>query len=86
MQRCGLYDRGSIPGSSKEGIFFFLDASILALGPIHSPIQWIPGALSSGVMLLGREADHSPPPSAEVKCCAKLHLHFPIRLSAMVHS
>jgi hypothetical protein len=31
------------------------------------PIQWIPGALSPGVKLQEREADHSPPASAEVK-------------------
>jgi len=32
-----------------------------------APIQWIRGALSSGVKRPGREADHSPPSSAEVK-------------------
>jgi hypothetical protein len=31
------------------------------------PIQWVPGALSLWVKRLGREADHSPPISAEVK-------------------
>jgi len=31
------------------------------------PIQWVPVALSLGVKRLGREADHSPPSSAEVK-------------------
>jgi len=30
-------------------------------------IQWMPGALSLGVERPGREADHSPPSSAEVK-------------------
>ena len=29
--------------------------STLALGPTHSPIQWVPGALFPE---LGREADH----------------------------
>jgi hypothetical protein len=38
-----------------------------ALGPIHTPIQWVPGALSLGVKRPGREADHSPPSSAQVK-------------------
>jgi len=33
----------------------------------HPPIQWVPGALSLGVKRSGREADHSPPSSAEVK-------------------
>jgi hypothetical protein len=37
------------------------------VGPTHPPIQWVPGALSLGVKLPGREADHSPPSSAEVK-------------------
>jgi hypothetical protein len=32
-----------------------------------SSIQWVPGALSLGVKRPGREADHSPPSSAEVK-------------------
>jgi hypothetical protein len=31
------------------------------------PIQWVTGALSVGVELQGREADHSPPSSAEIK-------------------
>jgi hypothetical protein len=37
------------------------------LGPTQPPIQWVPGALSAGVKWPGREADHSPPKSAEVK-------------------
>jgi hypothetical protein len=31
------------------------------------PIQWVPGDLSLGVKRPGREADHSPPSSAEVE-------------------
>jgi hypothetical protein len=38
-----------------------------ALGLNQPPIQWVTGALSSGVELQGREADHSPPASAEFK-------------------
>jgi hypothetical protein len=38
-----------------------------ALGPIQPPVQWVPGALSLGVKWPGREADHSPLSSAEVK-------------------
>jgi hypothetical protein len=38
-----------------------------ALGSTQPPIQWVPGALSLGVKRSGREADHSPPTSAEVK-------------------
>jgi hypothetical protein len=29
------------------------------------PIQWVPGAISPGVKWPKREADHSPPASAE---------------------
>jgi hypothetical protein len=39
----------------------------MALGPSQPPIQWVLGALSLGIKQLGHEADHSPPPSAEVK-------------------
>jgi hypothetical protein len=33
---------------------------------VERPIQWVPGALSLGIKRPGREADHSPPSSAEV--------------------
>jgi hypothetical protein len=36
-------------------------------GPTQPPIQWVPGALSLGLKRPGRESDHSPPFSAEVK-------------------
>jgi hypothetical protein len=42
-------------------------ASVPALEPTQYPIQWVPEALSPGVKRSGREADHSPPSSAEVK-------------------
>jgi hypothetical protein len=35
--------------------------------PAQSPIQWVPEALSPGVKQPEREADYSPPTSAEVK-------------------
>jgi hypothetical protein len=38
-----------------------------ALGPTQPLIQWVRGALSLGVKRPGREADHSPPSSAEFK-------------------
>jgi hypothetical protein len=37
------------------------------LGPTQPPIQWVPGATSPGIKRPGREADQSPPTSAEVK-------------------
>jgi hypothetical protein len=49
------------------GIFLFITASRTALGSTQPPIQRVPGALSLGVERPGREADHSPPSSAEVK-------------------
>jgi len=36
------------------------------LAPTQPPIQWVPGGLSLQVKRPGREADHSPPSSAEV--------------------
>jgi hypothetical protein len=61
----GLGDRrfGSQEGL---GIFIFTTASRLALRP-SAPIQWVPGVLFLGVKRPGREADRSPPSSAEVK-------------------
>jgi hypothetical protein len=38
----------------------------MALGSTQPPIQRVPGALSLGVKRPGREADRSPPSSAEV--------------------
>jgi hypothetical protein len=42
-------------------------SSTPAMESTKLPIQWAPGALSTGVKLPGREANHSPPTSAEVK-------------------
>jgi hypothetical protein len=53
----------------------FTTASRMALEPTQPPIQWVPGALSLGVKRLGREADYSPPSSAEVKEWVELYLH-----------
>jgi hypothetical protein len=62
----GLDDRGF---ESQQGleIFLFTTAARTALGPTQPPIQWVlSGAVSLGVKRPGREADHSPPSSAEV--------------------
>jgi hypothetical protein len=56
----GLDGRVSIPGRGK--ILLFSIATRPDLGPTQPPIQWVPG-----VKRPGREADHSPRPSAEVK-------------------
>jgi hypothetical protein len=49
----------------------------MALGPTQPPIQWERGALSLGVKRPGREADHSPPSSAEVKEWVELYIQSP---------
>jgi hypothetical protein len=59
------------------GIFLFTTASRTALGPTQPPVQWVPGALSLGVKRPRREANHSPPSSAEVKVWVELHIHSP---------
>jgi hypothetical protein len=60
-----LRGRSSSPARVKNFLFSTLSRS--ALGFTQPPIQRVPGALSPGVKRPGREADHSPPASAEVK-------------------
>jgi hypothetical protein len=55
----------SSPGGGKNFCLSMLSRP--ALGPTQSPTQWVLGAFSPGVKRPGREADHSPPFSAEVK-------------------
>jgi hypothetical protein len=52
--------------STGRGEIFFFAMSRPALVPTQPPIQLVPGALSLGVKRQGREADYSPPTSAEV--------------------
>jgi hypothetical protein len=62
----GLDDLGveiRVPVGSR----IFSTSSIPVLGPTQPPIQCVPGALKPKIKLPGREADHSPPTSAEVK-------------------
>jgi hypothetical protein len=47
--------------------FLFATASTSALGPTQPCTQWIPGTLSPWAKRPGREADHLPPSSAEIK-------------------
>jgi hypothetical protein len=55
-----------------------------ALGPTQPPIQWVPGALSLGAKRPRREADHSPPSSAEVKNAWSYTPIPPVRLHGVV--
>jgi hypothetical protein len=64
----GLDDRGvrvRVPVGAR--IFTSPRRHRPALGPTQPPIQWVRESLSPGVKRPGREADHSPPTSAEVK-------------------
>jgi len=46
------------------------------LGPNQPPIQWVQGTLSLVAKRPGREADHSPPSSAEDKEWVEPYLHL----------
>jgi len=60
---------GRLGFDSRQGGLFslFFTALSQVLGPIHTPIQWAPGALSPGVKRPEREAYHSSPSNAVVK-------------------
>jgi hypothetical protein len=73
---------GILGFDSRRGLGIFLFAvSRTALEPIQPPIQCVPGTLSLGIKRPGREADHSPLSSAEVKnawsytSTPSVHLH-----------
>jgi hypothetical protein len=57
--------RSSGPGRVK--IFVFPTSSRPVLGSTQPPILCVSGAFSPGVKQPGRESDHSPPVSADVK-------------------
>jgi hypothetical protein len=64
----GLDDRrGRSSSTDRVKNFLFSTSSRPVLGPTQPPIQWVMGAVSPGVKRQGREADHSPAASAEVK-------------------
>jgi hypothetical protein len=69
---------GLSPGRVKY--FHFSMLSRPALGHTQPPIQWVPG-----VKRPGREADHSPPATAEVKkMWIYVYIHSSIRLHGVV--
>jgi hypothetical protein len=57
--------RSSSPGKVKNVLFF--TSSRPGLEFIQPLIQWVPGTISLRVNRPGRETDHSPPASVEVK-------------------
>jgi hypothetical protein len=62
----GLGSWDSIPGRSKR-FFLYSTVSRPALEPTQPPVQWVLQALVPKIKQPGREADHSPPPAAEIK-------------------
>jgi hypothetical protein len=53
------------PAGAKN--FSFILCVETGSGATHPHVQWVPGVLSPGVKARpGRDADHSPPSSAEV--------------------
>jgi hypothetical protein len=70
---------------SQQGQEIFLFSTLFrpALGPTQPPIRCLPEAFSAGVKRPGREDDHSPPSSAEVKNGGAIP-PLPIRLHGMV--
>jgi hypothetical protein len=72
-------------GSRRGLVIFVFDTVSRPSVEITQPsIQWVQGALSLGIKRPEREADHSPPSSAEVKECVELYLHSPIRLHDVI--
>jgi hypothetical protein len=65
----GLDDRAiGVRSPAGQRIFPLASVSRPALGPTQPPVLCVPGVLSPGVKARpGRDADHSPPSSAEVK-------------------
>jgi hypothetical protein len=83
----GLDDRGSRVRFPAGPGNFSLHHRLRNGSKAHPPpIQWVSGALSLGLKRPGREADHSPPSTAEVKECVELYLHSPIRPHGVVLS
>jgi hypothetical protein len=58
---------GGFESRQGLGICHSTTASRPVLRPIQPPNQWVSGALTLGVNRPGREANHSPQSSAEVK-------------------
>jgi hypothetical protein len=75
----GLVNRG-FESRWELRVFLFTTAFRPTQGPTQPPIQCVPGALSLGVERPVREADHSPPSSAQVKNAWNYTSTHPIRL------
>jgi hypothetical protein len=79
-----LDDRGSRIRFPVEAGSFSLHCVQNGSGPTQPPGQWVPGFFSLGVKRPGRDANHSPPPSAEVKNSWSYTSTPPVRLHGVV--
>jgi hypothetical protein len=79
----GLDDRG-VEARVQVGSRAYSTSCRPTLGSTQPPIQWVLAALSPGIKRPGREADHSPPASAEVKKMWIYTSTHPIRLHGVV--
>ena len=72
----GIAIRYGLDGPEIESLWGrdFPHLSRPALRPTQPPVKWVPG-LSRGKVRPGRNADPSPPPSAEVKNRVELYLY-----------
>jgi hypothetical protein len=68
------------------GILLFTTAFRPALEPTQPPVQWVTGALSLGLRQPGRETDHSPSSTPEVKNVWSYTSTPPTRLHGVVTS
>jgi len=68
------------------GIFLSTTASRPVLGPTQLHTQWVLWVLSLAVKWPKRQANRSPPPSAEVKESVELYLHSRTSLNGVVLS
>jgi len=53
-----------MPAGTRD--FLIYKISRLAVVPTQPPMQWVQGALSSGVKWAGYEVDSAPPSSAQI--------------------
>jgi hypothetical protein len=63
----GIVCGGKNSNEIRPPTFVSSKASRPGLGPTQSPMQWVQGNLPPKLKRPGREADHLPPCSAEVK-------------------
>jgi hypothetical protein len=71
------------PAEARKGFFFVFTVSRPALDCTQPSMQWVPGSFPVGKRP-GREAEHSPPSSAEVRKAWSYTSTHPICLPVMM--